>query len=301
MAALSEDIAWFKAKLVAERHASPHTARAYVADLLQLEGYLAKQGHSLRQATPWLLRGFLGVLAADRADTTRARKLASIRAFFKAMRRSQRMVGDPAAEMRSPKVARRLPKPLPEGELHDLLAAPDARTVFGQRDRAMLELLYGAGIRVSELCGLSLDDVDREARIVKVLGKGNKERLCPFNRSTLSALDAYLARRGELGLSRAESRGPRSEALFLNHRGGRLTARSVARHLDRYVLQAGLARRVSPHALRHSFATHLLNHGLDIRSIQELLGHASLSTTQRYTAVSWELLRKAYDDAHPRA
>jgi integrase/recombinase XerC len=135
--------------------------------------------------------------------------------------------------------------------------------------------------------------VDREARVVKVLGKGNKERLCPFNRATLSALDAYLARRAELAAS--------SEALFVNHRGGRLTTRSVARHLDRYVLRAGLARRVSPHALRHSFATHLLNRGLDIRSIQELLGHASLSTTQRYTAVSWELLRRSYDDAHPRA
>jgi integrase/recombinase XerC len=293
VAALTEDIAWFKAKLVAERHASPHTVRAYVADLVQLEAYAAKQGLGLRRVTPLVLRGFLGVLAVDRADTSRARKLASIRAFYRAMRRSQRMVSDPAAEMRSPKVARRLPKPLPERELIELLAAPDARTVLGLRDRAMLELLYGAGVRVSELCGLSLDDVDREARVVKVLGKGNKERLCPFNRATLSALDAYLARRAELAAS--------SEALFVNHRGGRLTTRSVARHLDRYVLRAGLARRVSPHALRHSFATHLLNRGLDIRSIQELLGHASLSTTQRYTAVSWELLRRSYDDAHPRA
>jgi integrase/recombinase XerC len=140
---------------------------------------------------------------------------------------------------------------------------------------------------------LSLDDVDREARVVKVLGKGNKERLCPFNRATLSALDAYLARRAELAAS--------SEALFVNHRGGRLTTRSVARHLDRYVLRAGLARRVSPHALRHSFATHLLNRGLDIRSIQELLGHASLSTTQRYTHVDLRRLMEAYDRAHPRA
>jgi integrase/recombinase XerC len=209
------------------------------------------------------------------------------------MRRSQRVQTDPAAQMRSPRVARRLPKPLPEDELRALLSAPDGSRVLGLRDRAMLELLYGAGVRISELCGLSLDDLDREARIVKMLGKGNKERLCPFNRTALAALDAYLARRNELGQN--------SGALFLNYRGTRLTPRSVARHLDRYVLAAGLARRVSPHALRHSFATHLLNRGLDIRSIQELLGHASLSTTQRYTAVSWELLRKSYDGAHPRA
>jgi integrase/recombinase XerC len=168
------------------------------------------------------------------------------------------------------------------------------------RDRAILEVLYGAGVRVSELCGLSLTDVDLRARVVRVLGKGGKERICPLNARAVEVLQNWLVRRGEvLATARADEADP--DAVFLNYRGGRLRARSVARHLDRYVKIAALRRNVSPHAMRHSFATHLLGSGMDVRSIQELLGHASLSTTQKYTAVSWDLLQEVYDKAHPRA
>jgi integrase/recombinase XerC len=184
-------------------------------------------------------------------------------------------------------------------EVFALLATPSSHSALGLRDRAILEVLYGAGLRVSELCGLSLGDVELEARTVRVLGKGRKERLCPLNAAAVDALRAYLKTRSRLLVRAAPGQDPR--ALFLNRRGGRLTPRSVARHLDRYVLQLALARKVSPHALRHSFATHLLAGGADVRSIQELLGHASLSTTQRYTHVGLEHLQAVYDQAHPRA
>lgn len=171
------------------------------------------------------------------------------------------------------------------------MAAPSLRTAAGLRDRAALELLYGAGLRVSELVGLNLEDLANDS--VRVRGKGSKERIVPLVEKARAAIDAYLSRRSELG--------PQGPALFLNRRGGRLTARSVARHLARYALIAGARRHVHPHALRHSFATHLLDMGADLRGIQELLGHASLSTTQRYTHVSSERLLQIYEDAHPRA
>ena len=176
---------------------------------------------------------------------------------------------------------------------------PSKPTVFEARDREILEVLYGGGLRVGELCGLSVDDFDPDGRVLRVMGKGKKQRLCPINVRAVAALEAYLARRPQL-LNKSRQPGAQ-EALFLNHRGGRLTRRSVARHLDRYVRRCGLVRKVSPHTLRHSFATHLLGAGADVRSIQELLGHASLSTTQRYTHVSWEQLQRVYDRAHPHA
>ena len=172
-----------------------------------------------------------------------------------------------------------------------IVAAPSSRSAAGLRDRAALELLYGAGLRVSELVGLNLDDVTQDS--LRVRGKGGRERIVPLLRKARGALDAYLARRAELR--------PLGTALFLNRRGTRLTVRSVARHLAKYALIAGARRHVHPHALRHSFATHLLDMGADLRGIQELLGHASLSTTQRYTHVSAERLLQAYEDAHPRA
>jgi integrase/recombinase XerC len=295
--ATDDDLNWFQRRLESEKGASPRTVRSYLSDLRQLQTYAAGQGVSLRSVSTALIRGFLGVLAVDRAASSRARKLAAIRMFYRSMLRAGRIAGDPAVDLKSPKLPKRLPKPLPIDEVFALLEAPDAKTALGIRDRAILELLYGAGLRVAELCGLSLGDADSAGAVVRVLGKGNKERLCPLNGSAITALERYLARRPEL----LAKRGPGSNALFLNHRGGRLTPRSVGRHLDRYVLRCALARNVSPHQLRHSFATHLLAGGMDIRSIQELLGHASLATTQRYTAVSFELLQQVYDRAHPRA
>jgi integrase/recombinase XerC len=207
--------------------------------------------------------------------------------------------GSPAKLVKSPKLPKSLPKVLPVEEVFALLDVHDLNTVLGLRDKAILDILYGGGLRISELCGLDVLDVDRSGRIVRVMGKGSKERLVPVNAAAIRSLEAYLARRGELLAT--PSAGQEPDAMFLNARGGRLTPRSIRRHLDAHVLKCALARKVSPHALRHSFATHLLGGGADIRSIQELLGHASLSTTQRYTHVTWEQLQQVYDAAHPRA
>jgi integrase/recombinase XerC len=192
-----------------------------------------------------------------------------------------------------------LPSFLPVDEVFSLVEAPDKSTTWGARDRAMLETLYSCGIRVSELVGLSDGDVDFSLGVLKVFGKGGKERVVPIGEKALQALRAYLPQRDEV-LARKKQKGPHAP-LFINTRGQRLTSRSVARVLQKHVLRSGLLRKVSPHALRHSFATHLLDAGADLRAIQEMLGHVSLSTTQRYTHVSMDKLMEVYDKAHPRA
>ncbi len=292
-------LAEFRRVLESERDASPHTVRNYLRDLSGFAAYLETRGLSLAEAHPAAVRGWLGVLAVDHAARSRARALASVKSLYRHLLRRGQLTSNPAAAVRAPKLPRTLPHVLPVDEVFALLDAPPRTRVLGLRDRALLEVLYGGGLRVAEACGLSLPDLNLQGRVVRVLGKGRKERLCPVNERCIDALKAYLARRAEL------LAGPHARkdlrAVFLNHRGGRLTARSVARLLDRYVLQLALARRVSPHALRHSFATHLLAGGADVRSIQELLGHASLSTTQRYTQVSVEQLQAVYDRAHPHA
>jgi len=299
-APLSPLLVQFQRHLEVERGASPHTVRNYLADLLHFEEYVVgRLSSSLLAATHAGIRGYLGTLAVEHAPRSRARKLASIRAFYRFLVRQKLLPASPAKMVKSPKLPSTLPKVLPVDEVFALLEMPDVRTVLGLRDRAILEVLYGGGLRISELCGLDVGDVDRRARVARVMGKGSKERLCPLNEQAIAALEAWLARRGELLATPGGGKAP--EALFLNYRGGRLTPRSIARHLDTYVLKCALQRKVSPHALRHSFATHLLGGGADVRSIQELLGHASLSTTQRYTHVSWEQLQAVYDRTHPRA
>lgn len=273
--------------------AAQNTVRAYLADLAQFEGYLRGRGLALEAATREAIRGWQATLTIGPAS--RQRKLASVRAFFRFMVRSGRATTNPARMLRTPTLPAPIPRVLPPDEVLAILRAPPARTVLGLRDRAMLELLYGAGLRVGEVCGLSLGDVELRQRMVRALGKGRKERLVPFNVHAASALSRYLTRRGELLV------GVPTDALFLNRRGGRLTARSVARGLARYVERCALARKVSPHALRHSFASHLLAGGADVRAIQLLLGHATLSTTQRYTHVALELLVRTYGRTHPRA
>jgi integrase/recombinase XerC len=295
----SSDLDRFQAYLEHSRRASPHTVRSYLSDVAQFEAWLSERHLELRGVTHATLRSYLAAMAVDRKETSRGRKLASIKAFYRFLVREKELASSPAALVRSPKLPKTLPKVLPVDEVFALLDVPSRTSVLGLRDRALLEVLYGSGVRVSELCGLSLTSLDLKARVVRVLGKGRKERLCPINEQAVEALAAYLARRQELLARPGKDAAP--EALFLNYRGGRLRARSVARHLNRYVQLCALRRNVSPHALRHSFATHLLGSGMDVRSIQELLGHASLSTTQRYTAVSWDLLQQAYDKAHPRA
>jgi integrase/recombinase XerC len=277
-------------------HASAHTQRAYLSDLRQLQEFLGER--ALDSATRDDLRAFLSARFGSNGPATLARKLASMKAFYEHRVRGGHVADSPARRLMSPKKRTSLPNVVGVDDCFALLLAPSARTAAGLRDRCALELLYGGGLRVSELVGLDLTDFIDGESAVKVRGKGNKQRIVPLVSKAREALLKYLERRGEL-----ERRGGvgSSDALLLNRRGGRLTARSVARHLDRYALVAGARRHVHPHALRHSFATHLLDMGADLRGIQELLGHASLSTTQRYTHVSSERLQQVYEDAHPRA
>jgi integrase/recombinase XerC len=272
--------------------ASPHTQRAYLSDLRQLAAYLAESGKALDEADRDDLRAFLASRYAHNQPATLARKQASVRAYYDHRVRNGKIADSPARKLVSPKRRRSLPNVVTVDDVFALLQTPSARSATGLRDRCALELLYDAGLRVSELVGLDLDDLIDAATALRVRGKGGKERIVPLVAKARTALLAYLSRRGELG---------GGGALFLNRRGGRLTARSVARFLDRYALACGAQRHVHPHALRHSFATHLLDMGADLRGIQELLGHASLSTTQKYTHVSSERLVQIYEEAHPRA
>jgi len=292
-------IAEFLKHLSVARAASKHTVKAYAQDLAALEAYLAPQQVKLLAVTHLHLRGFLGQQAVDHAASTRARRLAAIKSFYRYLVRRKILEVSPARRVKTPKLPQRLPRAVPIDETFAILDAPNVEKLLELRDRAMLEVLYGAGLRVSELCGLSLRDVDLRSRMVRVLGKGNKERLVPLNEGAVEAIERWLERRPELLAKPRKKQDP--AALFLNFRGGRLTTRSMQVHLAAYARRLGIDRAVTPHALRHSFATHLLASGADIRSIQELLGHASLSTTQRYTAVSFEQLQKVYDTAHPRA
>jgi integrase/recombinase XerC len=288
---MTAEVEAFAAHLAQVERASPHTRRAYVSDLCQLARFLEERGTTLDAASRDDLRAFLASRFAANAPATLARKQAALRAFYEHRVRMGHIADSPARRLVFPKRRVSLPNVVAVDDCFALMNAPAADTVAGLRDRAALELLYGGGLRVSELVGLDTTQVADDS--VRVLGKGGKERMVPLVAKARTALLAYLKRRLELR--------PRDNALFLNRRGGRLTARSVARHLARYALIAGARRHVHPHALRHSFATHLLDMGADLRGIQELLGHASLSTTQRYTHVSSERLLQIYEDSHPRA
>ena len=240
------------------------------------------------------------------ARSSAARRLAAIRSFGRYLRREEHIERDPGALMATPKQDRRLPARLEEREMARMLEAPDLSTPLGRRDRAILELFYASGLRLSELVGLGLEDVDIGNRLVRVLGKGGKERIVPFTRAAAAALRAWLPDRGSLvrhGDVPASGRRGRAaaEPLFVNYRGGRLSARSVDRLVRRYAAATSPRYGISPHALRHSFATHLLERGADLRAIQEMLGHARISTTQRYTHVSAAQLLSVYKKAHPKA
>jgi integrase/recombinase XerC len=308
-------------------NASAHTVRAYESDLSQFVIFLAARLGRRRSELGagdfdrHHIRAFLGDLhQRGNSRGSAARKLAALRTFGRHLRREGMIEGDPAALVGTPKREERLPAHLGEGEMVRLLEMPDAATPLGRRDRAILELFYASGLRLSELVSLDLEDVNLPGRMVRVLGKGRKERLVPFNQSAEAALRAWFTDREALfdaGRSAAvtsEARGPRrtaraapprrrpvSDPLFLNYRGGRLSTRSVDRLVRRYVAACSTRFGISPHALRHSFATHLLERGADLRAIQELLGHARLSTTQRYTHVNAAQLMEAYKKSHPKA
>ena len=291
----------FVAKLEHEKGFSEHTLRAYHKDLLQFDNFLkAEKRSSLESINHLLLRRFLAVLRSKNySKTTIARKLASIRSFFKFLIREGELVSNPFEMLRTPKQDKKLPHFLSITEVDVLLKTPDSSTVMGLRDMAIMETLYSTGIRVSELVGLDEGSIDFLAGMIKVQGKGKKERLVPIGSPAIKAINEYIDSKS-MSKKKEEKSVSRSEPLFLNKYGGRLTARSVARSLDKYLKASGINLLTSPHTFRHSFATHLLDKGADLRSVQEMLGHSSLSTTQVYTHITTERLKNVYDKAHPR-
>jgi integrase/recombinase XerC len=295
------------------RNRSPHTVRAYESDVRQfLVHVAASAGVEPSQLTPAALdraaiRAYLSRLhSIGQTRASAARKLASVRTFIRYLKRESVVEDDPGAAIPTPRRDVRMPAHLSEDEMVRLLTTPAVDTPLGRRDRAILELFYASGLRLSELASLDLGDVNLPAKIVRVLGKGGRERLVPFNTSTVSALGAYLRDRTAFRSRAAtlEARGAArrpADPLFVNYRGTRLSGRSIDRLVRRHVAACAVRAGISPHALRHSFATHLLQRGADLRAIQELLGHATIGTTQRYTHVNAAQLRAVYRGAHPRA
>jgi integrase/recombinase XerC len=283
---MKDPLAAFLQYLAVEKHASPHTLKSYRTDIEDFQRFVTGPVDHLQARD---VRGFLAALHTRGLDPVSvARKLAAIRSWFRFLRRRGIVAVNPAQQIRGPRLPRKLVSFLP---IDETVALMDARHPRGTaRDVAIMELLYASGLRVSELVGLDLRDLDLADSTVRVVGKGRKERIVPFGAAAERALREHLA-----------GRGPEAGAVFLNRRGGRLTVRSVHSIVRRQARTAGIVRRVSPHTLRHTFATHLLDSGADLRMIQELLGHAGLSTTQRYTHVGSDQLMRIYDSAHPRA
>jgi integrase/recombinase XerC len=297
----------FRDHLKVERNASAHTLRSYSADLEQFHGFLKEkkmaQGNGGEVAAEKIdhlaIRAFLSSLYRDHKKSSLGRKLASLRSFLKYLVQEGYLFRNPAEIVATPRQEKPLPNFMPVDEAFALMETPNPSLIWGARDKAILEALYSTGMRVSELVGLCEGDLDSSLGIVRVFGKGGKERIVPIGEKALEALRVYLEKRDKAA-PKAGEKG-RKAPIFINTRGGRLTSRSVARILQKHLVRGGIWRKISPHALRHSFATHLLDAGADLRAIQELLGHASLSTTQRYTHVSVDKLMEVYDRAHPRA
>lgn len=323
----------FTVYLADERHFSPYTARCYGADLRQFVEYLvqehkvevseAKERAAMDQAAAAkgaisgtgtltevicaskaeVVRGFLTHLGTQQySAATMARKIATLRSFYKWADRRGLCAGNPMTVIRTPRQAKRLPKAITIDQIEKLLAAPGDAEVLGRRDRAMLETLYSTGIRVSELVGLAHEDLDLAGEALRVRGKGKKERIVPLGSHAIASINRYLEMmRTDPKFGPVVNGGQSRLPLFINKHGGRLSSRSVRRKLDKYLKQVGLDPSISPHTLRHSFATHLLDNGADLRSVQELLGHQSLSTTQVYTHLTTQRMQEAYNKAHPRA
>ncbi|HKH18512.1 MAG TPA: site-specific tyrosine recombinase XerD [Solirubrobacteraceae bacterium] len=292
----------FLAYLEFERALSRNTLEAYRSDLLQFGEWLTRTGNDPLAVGHTELSAFADEIGAGRggkppaAPATLQRKVACLRSFYRHLRRTSVLTTDPTAHLRAPKEGRKLPQVLSRDEVAELLRQPRGTEPAALRDRALLETMYACGLRASEAIGLEVGDVDLEAGIVRARGKGSKERLVPFGSAAARALGTYLQRgRGRLVGDRWESR------LFVNQRGGGLSRQGLYKIVQRHAESAGLASKMSPHTLRHSFATHLLAGGCDLRSLQEMLGHADIATTQLYTHLSAERLKDVYFDAHPRA
>src|SRR4030095_9065848 len=292
-----------------ERNVSAHTLRNYRIDLEQFFGYLASpDAHNKKRKVPALeqidhltIREWLASLhSAQKQKSSIARKLAALRTFFQFLVREGLLELNPAKLVSTPRQEKKLPKHLSVEEAIRFIESPDSETDLGKRDRAMLELMYATGIRVAELTTMNIADIDFRNQLIRVTGKRRKQRIVPFGEPAAEALRAYLQVR-EKFLFNAPISKRDDEALFLNYQGTRITTRSVGRMVEKYILLCAGIHNISPHALRHSFATHLLDSGADLRDIQELLGHARLSTTQVYTHVSMEKLIEVYDKAHPKA
>jgi integrase/recombinase XerC len=317
---VKEQLRSFLEFLRLNRNASPHTVAAYDSDLSQFLSFAATLRRTPRAALKpadldlATVRAFMAELYRQgQARSSVSRKLSALRTFARYLRREGLIEGDPVALAAAPKREQKVPAHLSVDEMSTLLSTPDDGAPLGRRDRAILELFYASGLRLSELVGLDVEDVNLSARMVRVMGKGAKERIVPFNDATKKAVATWLKDRSMLVNSqrptsnsrrssrRAPLQGRQGDPLFVNFRGARLTGRSVQRLVARYVAVCSTRFGISPHALRHSFATHLLERGADLRAIQELLGHVQLSTTQRYTHVNAAQLLDVYRKAHPRA
>jgi integrase/recombinase XerC len=313
---MRQQVAEYLEHLRLNENASDHTVRAYESDLSQFLTFLAgTTGRRRSELTSadfdhLQIRAFLTALhGRGNSRASAARKLAAIRGFGRYLRREGVLEGDPAALVGTPKREQRLPAHLAETEMTRLLDTPDTSSPLGRRDRAILELFYASGLRLSELVSLNLEDINLSTRVVRVMGKGGKQRIVPFNRSTEAAFRAWFKDleaiadepQGHSPLPRAKRTNRLNVPAFLNYQGGRLSTRSVDRLVRKYMAACSTRMGISPHALRHSFATHLLEHGADLRAIQELLGHVRLSTTQRYTHVNATQLLEAYRRSHPKA
>lgn len=298
---LAPYIKQFEQYLQVEKNASEHTCRNYLLDLREFDSFITQKASSsvsgVEQISNLTIRGYMGQLAKNNKKSSQARKLSALRTFFRFLIKQGVIIDNPASVVRTPKQDKYLPQHLTVDEAFALLDSVPASDPAHARDRAILEVLYSTGIRVSELVGLNRNDLELNLGIIKVCGKGRKERIVPIGKKAIAALNHYL--------QKSESLLPEGQRgnipVFLNSRSGRLTARSVGRLIDKYVRHCGLQRNISPHSIRHSFATHLLNAGADLRAIQELLGHVNLSTTQRYTHLNIDKLMEVYDRAHPRS
>jgi tyrosine recombinase XerC len=294
---MRKEISQFLSSLKHEKNASPHTIASYKRDLLQLAGYLEERNVMLRRVDNIILRGFLAILQENQnKKSTVARKLAAIRSFFQFCIKKKWLEDNPAKVVATPKQEKHVPSFLSEDEMVQFLDLPQTTQPLDLRDKAALELLYATGMRVSELAGLNLDDLNFSERWIRVRGKGKKERLIPFGKKAEDSLTFYIRSRPQINRGDIEAK-----ALFLNYRGERLSSRSIERIVDKYIRLTALRRKISPHSLRHSFASHLLSRGADLRVIQELLGHESLATTQKYTHLNLKQLMDVYKKSHPRS
>lgn len=286
-----------------ERDASIHTRKNYHVDVAQFLTFLNLKQPDIIQRGPEglndidhvMIRGFVSDLLNGHKAASVARKLSSLRTFFKFWVRQKKMNQNPAKTIATPKIPKRIPRFLSEEETVTLLKMPAGTDFQSQRDRAILELFYSSGLRVSELVGVNVGEIQEESGVLRVLGKGRKERLVPVGGMALQSIQDYMIVRATI------LRTTPGEPLFINRQGGRLTVRSIERLVKKYMLLSGIQKKITPHMLRHTFATHMLNHGADLRGIQELLGHSSLSTTQQYTHVTIDQLMAVYDKNHPKA